>query len=198
MNLVSSVSRQQLFHLRVAAIASDLDRIVVHPEIHRVAIVLEQESHDVDAVLAHGEVERLAIVVVRPRERRISCDQRAYGFEVARRAGLNQRPHIGAAPSRPHEFLIGFQLRWLQHAVFRLHGFDVVHQLRPAVETVLARQRVLRRGQLRRWIGGAQRVEMFLGLLAELLERRTFRQTPARWNGHDDLLSDIARVRSTG
>ena len=57
--------RQQLLHLRVAAIACNLDRIVVHPEVQRVAIVLEQESHDVDAVLAHGEVERLAIVVVR-------------------------------------------------------------------------------------------------------------------------------------
>jgi hypothetical protein len=39
---------------------------------------------------------------------------------------------------------------------------------------------------------------MFLRLLAELLERWTFRQTPARGNGHDDLLSDIARVRSPG
>jgi hypothetical protein len=29
-----------------------------------------------------------------------------------------------------------------------------------------------------------------------LLERRTLRETMA--NGHDDLLSDIARVRSTG
>jgi hypothetical protein len=80
----------------------------------------------------------------------------------------------------------------------RPHGLDVVHELRPAVETVLARERVLRGSQVRRWIGGAQRVEMFLGLLAELLERRTVRQTPQRGNGHDDLLSDIARVRSTG
>jgi hypothetical protein len=39
---------------------------------------------------------------------------------------------------------------------------------------------------------------MFFGLLAELLERRTLRDTTARRNGHDDLLSDIARVRSTG
>jgi len=86
----------------------------------------------------------------------------------------------------------------LTHAAFRLHGFDVVHQLRPAFEAVFARERLLRRGQLRRWIGCAERVEMLLGLLAELLERRTFRQTPVRRNGHDDLLSDIARVRSTG
>jgi hypothetical protein len=28
--------------------------------------VLEQEANDVDAILAHGEVKRLAIVVVRP------------------------------------------------------------------------------------------------------------------------------------
>ena len=74
----------------------------------------------------------------------------------------------------------------------------MVHQLRPALETVLARERVLRGGQVHRWIGGAQRVEMFLGLLAELLERRTLRQTRTRGNGHDDLLSDVARVRSTG
>jgi hypothetical protein len=39
---------------------------------------------------------------------------------------------------------------------------------------------------------------MFLGLLTELLERRPLRETTARGNGHDDLLSDIARVRSTG
>ena len=68
--------RQQPLHLRVAAIACNLERIVVHPEIQRVAIVLEQEARDVDAILAHGEVERLAIVVVRPRQRRISCDER--------------------------------------------------------------------------------------------------------------------------
>ena len=84
--------RQQLFHLRVAAIACNLDRIVVHPEIQRVAIVLEQEPDDVDAVLAHGEVERLAIVVVRPRERRIFGDERPHGFEIARRAGLERAP----------------------------------------------------------------------------------------------------------
>ena len=58
--------RQQLLHLRVAAVACNLDRIIVHPEIQRVAIVLEQEANDVDAILAHGEVQRLAIVVVRP------------------------------------------------------------------------------------------------------------------------------------
>ena len=74
-------------------------------------------------------------------------------------------------PADHMSLLVGFQLGWLQHAAFRLHRFDVVNQLRPAVETVLARERVLRRGQARRWIGGAQRVEMFLGLLAELLER---------------------------
>jgi hypothetical protein len=80
----------------------------------------------------------------------------------------------------------------------RLHGLDVVHQLRPAFEAVLARERVLGCREVCRGIGGAQRGEMFLGLLAELLERRTFRQTPGRGHGHDDLLSDIARVRSTG
>jgi hypothetical protein len=58
--------RQQPLHLRVAAIACNLDRIIVHPEIQRVAIALEQEANDVDAILAHGEVKRLAIVVVRP------------------------------------------------------------------------------------------------------------------------------------
>jgi hypothetical protein len=54
---------------------------------------------------------------------------------------------------------------------------------------------MLRRGKIHRWIGAAQRVEMFFGLLAELFERRTVGQTT---NRHDDLLSDIARVRSTG
>jgi hypothetical protein len=85
----------------------------------------------------------------------------------------------------------------LHHAVCQLHGFDVVYQLRPTLEAVLARERVLRRGQVHRWIGGAQSVEMFLGLLAELLERGMVRQMTGRGNGHDDLLSDIARVRLT-
>ena len=66
-----------------ASIVSDLDRIIVHPEIQRVAIVLEQEANDVDAILAHGEVQRLAIVVVRPGQRPIFCDERSCGFEIA-------------------------------------------------------------------------------------------------------------------
>jgi hypothetical protein len=86
----------------------------------------------------------------------------------------------------------------VQHAVFRLQGFDVVYQRRPTVESVLLRERVLCLRQLYRRIGSAQRIEMFLGLLAELLERGTFRQTTARRNGHDDLLSNTARVRSSG
>ena len=75
--------RQQLLQLRVAAIACNLDRIIVHPEIQRVAILLEQEANDVGAILAHGEVKRLAIVVVRPGQRRIFCDERSYGCEIA-------------------------------------------------------------------------------------------------------------------
>jgi hypothetical protein len=82
--------------------------------------------------------------------------------------------------------------------VLRLERFDVVDELRPAVEAVLARERVLCRGQRRRRVGGAQGVEVFLGLLAELLQRRTFGQMTNRRYGHDDLLSDIARVRSPG
>ena len=76
-------TRQQLLHLRVAAIACNLDRIIVHPEIQRVAIVIEQEANDVDAILADGEVQRLAIVVVRPGQRRIFCDERSHGLEIA-------------------------------------------------------------------------------------------------------------------
>jgi hypothetical protein len=66
--------------------------------------------------------------------------------------------------------LIRLERGWLEQTVCRLRGFDVVDQLRPAVETLLTRERMLRRGQAHRWIGGAQRVEMFLRLLAELLE----------------------------
>ena len=47
----------------------------------------------------------------------------------------------------------------------------MLDQRGPRVETVLARERVLRRGQVHRRIGGAQCVETFLGLFAELLER---------------------------
>jgi hypothetical protein len=57
---------------------------------------------------------------------------------------------------------------------------------------------VLRHGESCRRIGSAQCVEMILGLLAELLERRAIGQMPERWNGHDDLLSDTARVRWSG
>ena len=63
---------------------------------------------------------------------------------------------------------------------------------------VLARQRVLRRGERHGRIGCAQRVEMFSGLFAQLFERRAFRQMTGGGERHDDLLSDIARVRSTG
>ena len=74
----------------------------------------------------------------------------------------------------------------------------MVYQLRPALEAVFARQRVLRRGELHGRIGGTQRVEMFPGLLAQLFERRAVRQMTGGGERHDDLLSDIARVRSTG
>jgi hypothetical protein len=109
--------REQLLHLRVAAIACDLDWIVIHPEIQRVVIVLEQETNNVDAVLAHGEVERLAIVVVRPRQRRIVLDQRLYCFGFPRYAGLEKLPQVASAPGRPQELLVRFQLGGLQHAV---------------------------------------------------------------------------------
>jgi hypothetical protein len=69
---------------------------------------------------------------------------------------------------------------------------------RPTVEAVLARQRMLRRRERRRWIGGAKCAEMFFRLFAKVLERRAWRKLPERGNGHDDLLSDSARVRSTG
>ena len=94
--------------------------------------------------------------------------------------------------------MIGFQLGGLQHAIRRLHGFDVVDQPGPTVEAVLARQCVLRRRQRHRGIGGAKRIEIFLGLLAELLERRTVGQTTLRRGRAYDLLSNSARVRSTG
>jgi hypothetical protein len=64
--------------------------------------------------------------------------------------------------------------------VLRLERFDVVDQLGPAVEAVFARERVLRRRQDRRRIGGSQRVEQFLRLLAELFERRPLRQMPGQ------------------
>ena len=62
----------------------------------------------------------------------------------------------------------------------------------------IARQRVLRRGELHRRIGGAQRVEMFSGLFAELFERRAFWQVTGGCERHDDSFRDSARVRSTG
>jgi hypothetical protein len=39
---------------------------------------------------------------------------------------------------------------------------------------------------------------VFPGLLAQLFERRAFRQMTGRGERHDDLLSDVARIRSTG
>jgi hypothetical protein len=73
----------------------------------------------------------------------------------------------------------------------------VLHELRPALETVFARQRVLRGGELHGRIGAAQRGETFSGLFAQLFQRRAFRQMTGG-ERHDDLLSDVARVRSTG
>ena len=189
---------QQPLHLHVATIARNLQRAVVEPQVHRVAIVLEQESRDVDAILANGEVERLAIGVVGARQRRIPGDERASGVEIAGNAGLDQRPEVGSAARRPQQLVIGSQRGGLQHATGRLERLDVVDELRPALEAVRARQRVLRRGELHRRIGDAQHVEVFSGLLAQLLERRAFRQITGGDERHDDLLSDIARVRSPG
>jgi hypothetical protein len=171
---------QHALHRRIAAVARDLDRVIFNPEIHRVGVVLEQEPCDSNVVLAHREIERLAVVVVGPREHAVFRDQHPHGREVTRRAGLEQRPHVSAPAGGPRELLAGLQLRGLQHAPVRLQRFDAVHQRRPAVEAVLAREPVLCRRLGRRRIGGAQCVKMLLGLLAELLQRRTLRQTPAR------------------
>ena len=189
---------QQPLHLHVAAIARNLQRAVVEPQIHRVVIVLEQESRDVEPILANGEVERLAIGVVGARQRRIPGDERANGVEIAGDAGLDQRPEVGSAARRPQQLVIGSQRGGSQHATCRLERLDVVYKRRPALEAVLARQRVLRRGERHGRIGDAQRVEMFSGLFAQLFERRAFRQMTGGGERHDDLLSDIARVRSTG
>jgi hypothetical protein len=124
--------------------------------------MLEQESRDVDAILANGEVERLAIGVVGARQRRIPDDERANGVEIAGDAGLDQRPEVGSAARRPQQLVIGSQRGGSQHATCRLERLDVVYELRPPLEAVLARQRVLRCSELHRRIGGAQRVEMFL------------------------------------
>ena len=107
---------QQPLHLHVAAIARNLQRAVVEPQIHRVVIVLEQKSRDVDAILANGEVERLAIGVVGARQRRIPGDERANGVEIAGDAGLDQRPEVGSAARRPQQLVIGSQRGGSQHA----------------------------------------------------------------------------------
>jgi hypothetical protein len=70
--------RQQLLHLRVAAIACNLDRIIVHPEIQRVAIVVEQEANDVDVVLAHGEAVRESARCPLPRVKMYTSLHRAH------------------------------------------------------------------------------------------------------------------------
>ena len=55
-----------------------------------------------------------------------------------------------ASAGGPRERLVGLQLRRLQHAALGLERLDVMHERRPAVEAVLARERVLRRRQRRR------------------------------------------------
>ena len=57
---------------------------------------------------------------------------------------------------------------------------DMVHELRPAVEAVVARERELGVGELR----ARHRVETFFRLFAELFDRGTWRK-----RGHGDLLS---------
>ena len=143
---------QQPLHLHVAAIARNLQRAVVEPQIHRVVIVLEQKSRDVDAILANGEVERLAIGVVGARQRRIPGDERANGVEIAGDAGLDQRPEVGSAARRPQQLFIGSQRGGSQHATCRLERLDVVYERRPT-RSRIARQRVLRRGELHGRIG---------------------------------------------
>ena len=63
-------------------------KTTVDQHVHRVAIVLEEESRDHQAVLADGEVERLAILVMCPSQRRIAGDQGPHRREVACRARL--------------------------------------------------------------------------------------------------------------
>ena len=176
---------EHALHGGITAVARDLDRVIVDPQIQRVVVVIEKEPRDVNAILAHGEVERLPVVVMGARERAIFRNQRLHGPEVSRGARLEERPDIGTPAGGPGQLVVSLELRRLQHPSGRLPRFDVMDQHRPAVEAVLARQRVLRRRQGRRRIGGADRVEMFLGLLAELLQRRTVRQTTRGWYGHE-------------
>ena len=75
------------------------------------------------------------------------------------------------------------------------HGFDTVDELRPALEPVLAGERELGIGERGGRIAETKMLEFFLGLLAELLERRTSGQ---RRGGHRRSPFDYARVRTTG
>ena len=82
-----------------------------------------------------------------PGRARVFRDQRLDLAEIARCARLEQGPESVPRPGRPGELLVGLELRGLQHVAVRLERLDVMHQLRPAVEAVLTRERVLRRRQ---------------------------------------------------
>jgi hypothetical protein len=91
------------------------------------------------------------------------------------------------------------------------HCLDVVRELRPALEAVLAGDGELRvredglggvrlvrtNARLRRCITAAQGVQEILRLFSELRERRTVGEPRDRGISHDDLLSTTARVRTT-
>src|SRR5260370_23991963 len=106
---------QQLFHLGVAAVASDIQEAVVHLETQRVRAMIEQESNYLDLILAHREVDRRPVFIVTSRERRVFVQKPLDGFEVSRDTSAEQLPYIDSGSGGPEERLICFEFVGLDH-----------------------------------------------------------------------------------
>src|SRR5437868_2553525 len=102
-------SFEQLLHLAIPTVASDIEQRVIHRQTQRIAAVIEQESHDFDPVLPDGKIERRAIDVVTSHDGWIRLDKTPYRFEIAGDRRAEHIPDVDAGAGGPRERLVLFQ-----------------------------------------------------------------------------------------
>ena len=87
---------QERLHLDIAAVASDLDQVVLERQTDRIHPAIQQEGRSLDLVLAHGEVEGRAVCVLAAYERRVFLQKRLDRLDVAIDRGAEHPPDVGA------------------------------------------------------------------------------------------------------
>src|SRR5688572_25902897 len=84
---------QQTLHLRVAAIARDVQQTIVDRQADRVRVALNQKRGNCETIFANGKINRFAIVIVAARQIRSRGKEPLDGFEVAIHAGAEKGPN---------------------------------------------------------------------------------------------------------